>query len=83
MIFGSKKLSNPKVFDDIFNGKDPPTVYINGNRVSSGTAYRDIKLHAHDEIALVYGTPPDSIPSVYDFPYCNNKTNKMLIEVFL
>ena len=33
-----------------------------------GTNYRDIKIHAHDEVALVYGTPPDDLPSKYDFP---------------
>src|SRR5207247_519973 len=33
-----------------------------------GINYINIKLHAHDEIAIVYGTPPPSIPSNYDFP---------------
>lgn len=64
------KLNNSQGFDNIFNGKDVPTVYINGSKVPSGINYRDIKLHAHDEIALVYGRPPqpDSIPSTYNFP---------------
>jgi hypothetical protein len=64
------KLNNSQGFDNIFNGKDVPTVYINGSKVPSGKNYRDIKLHAHDEIALVYGRPPqpDSIPSTYNFP---------------
>jgi hypothetical protein len=64
------KLNNSQGFDNIFNGKDVPTVYINGSKVPSGVNYRDIKLHAHDEIALVYGRPPqpDSIPSTYNFP---------------
>jgi hypothetical protein len=39
----------------------------NGQKVT-GINYREIKLHAHDEIALVYGKPPDIIPSGYDFP---------------
>jgi len=30
--------------------------------------YRDIRLNAHDEIAIVYGTPPSKIPSSYKFP---------------
>jgi hypothetical protein len=67
-------LNNAQVFDSLFNGKDNnnmPQIYINGNKLPNGTNYRDIKLHAHDEIALNYGRPPDStdsIPSAYDFP---------------
>ena len=45
----------------------PPDVYVNGQKVT-GISYREIKLHAHDEIALVYGTPPSQVPSKYDFP---------------
>ena len=65
-----RKLNNSQGFDNVFNGKDVPIVYINGSKVPSGINYRDIKLHAHDEIALVYGRPPqpDSIPSTYNFP---------------
>jgi hypothetical protein len=66
------KLSDTKVFDNIFNGKDNvPTVYINGNKIPSTINYRDIKLSPHQEIAIVYGRPPadnDNIPSRYDFP---------------
>lgn len=65
------KLSNSKVFDNIFNGKDVPSVYINGSKVPSTINYRDVKLSPHQEIALVYGRPPSqpgSIPSAYDFP---------------
>ena len=29
--------------------------------------YRQIPINAHDEIAIVYGKPPDSIPSSYKF----------------
>jgi hypothetical protein len=43
-------------------------LYVNGNKLLNGTNYRDVKLHAHDQIALVYGTPPTNIPSKYDFP---------------
>jgi len=67
-----KKLNNSQAFDNVFDGKNVPTVYVNGSKVPSGINYRDIKLHAHDEIALVYGIPPqpqpDSIPSTYNFP---------------
>jgi hypothetical protein len=63
------KLSNPQIFDSIFNGKYAPSVYINGSKVPSKTSYRDIKIYPHQEIAIVYGRPPDNnIPSKYDFP---------------
>lgn len=63
------KLSNPQIFDNIFNGKYAPGVYINGSKVPSTTSYRDIKISPHQEIAIVYGRPPDNnIPSKYDFP---------------
>ena len=65
------KLSNPEVFDNIFfNGKDVPSVYINGSKVPSTINYRDVKLSPHQEIAIVYGRPPsdNNIPSAYDFP---------------
>jgi hypothetical protein len=64
-----KKLNNPGVFDTLFNGKgNMPQIYINGDKLPSGTDYRDVKLHAHDEIALIYGILPVNIPSKYDFP---------------
>jgi hypothetical protein len=64
-----KKLENPIIFDKLFNSNDNmPEIYINGNKLSSGTNYRDVKLHAHDEIGLVYGTPPSHITSKYEFP---------------
>lgn len=63
-----KKMNNPQIFDNIFNNKDMPQIYTNGNKLPSGTNYKDVKLHSHDEIALIYGTPPDNIPSRYDFP---------------
>jgi hypothetical protein len=65
------KLSNPKVFDKIFNGKDVPSVYINGSKVASTINYRDIKLSPHQVIAIVYGRPQadnNNIPSRYAFP---------------
>jgi hypothetical protein len=64
----SKKLNNSSSdFANIFGGKSTPDVYVNGQKVT-GVNYREIKLHAHDEIALIYGKPPDTIPSSYDFP---------------
>ena len=63
-----KKLSNDQIFNYVANANNPLNVYINGTKVSDGTNYRDIKLHAHDEIAIVYGNPPSTIPSSYKFP---------------
>jgi hypothetical protein len=62
------KLSNSSSFEEILAGKQVPIVYVNGNKVQSTTNYKNVKLNAHDEIAVVYGTPPKSIPSKYAFP---------------
>lgn len=63
------KLNNPQIFDNIFNksANSIPQIYINGNKLPNGPNYRDVKLHAHDQIALIYGTPPTNIPSKYVF----------------
>jgi hypothetical protein len=63
-----KKLSNDQIFNYVADANNPLNAYINGTKVPDGTNYSDIKLHAHDEIAIVYGTPPSSIPSSYKFP---------------
>ena len=44
------------------------TLYVNGKKISTGNDYRQITINAHDEIAIVYGKPPASIPSNYEFP---------------
>jgi len=63
------KLNNSQIFNYVASPSHPLSVYINGTKVPTGTNYRDIKLHAHDEIAIVYGIlPPSTIPSRYDFP---------------
>ncbi len=58
-----KKLSNDQIFNYVSNANNPLHVYINGTKVPEGTNYRDIKLNtgrsAHNEIAIVYGAPPD------------------------
>jgi hypothetical protein len=64
----NKKLSNDQIFNYVANANNPLNVYINGTKLPAGTNYRDIKLHAHDEIAIVYGTPPTTVPSSYKFP---------------
>jgi hypothetical protein len=63
-----KKLSNDQIFNYVADANNPLNVYINGTKVPDGTNYRDIKLNAHDEIAIVYGTPPSTVPSSYKFP---------------
>jgi hypothetical protein len=62
------KLGNSSSFEEVLGGKQVPTVYVNGDKVPSNINYKDVKLNAHDEIALVYGNPPKSIPSKYSFP---------------
>ena len=41
-------------------------VFVDGKRQSGDAA--DLPLTAHEEIAVVIGTPPDEIPSTYKFP---------------
>ena len=65
----NEKFNNTQIFDNIVsnNTNNTLSVYVNGNKASS-VDYRDIKLTSHDEIAIVYGKPPDTIPSIYHFP---------------
>jgi len=44
------------------------SIYTNGQKVSTGANYRDVNLDKHDQIAIVYGKPPTSIPTKYEFP---------------
>ena len=62
-------MPQPQIFTDILNGKNTPSIYVNGNKVvNAGANYRNsIKLNAYDEIAIVYGKPPNNIPSKYNF----------------
>ena len=46
--------------------KSPLRLYVNG-RLRTLAPWR-LPLHAHDEVALVYGPPPKKIPSSYHFP---------------
>jgi hypothetical protein len=64
----NKKLNNDQIFNYLANANNPLNVYVNGTKVPDGANYRDIKLNAHDEIAIVYGTAPSTIPSSYKFP---------------
>lgn len=43
-----------------------PTIYVNGEKTA--TDPKDVVIKSHDEIAVVYGDPPSSIPTSYKFP---------------
>lgn len=62
-----KKFNNTQIFDNLVSGNNTLKVYVNGSKVVDGTNYRDLVLHAHDEIAIIYGKPPSTIPTKYDF----------------
>lgn len=59
-------------FLDIWKSKgqtlptDNPEIFINGNLIS--TKLNNTVMSAHDEIVLVYGNVPQSMPSFYNFP---------------
>jgi len=57
--------SNSQIFDKKTTDKETLHVYVNGTEVNGDL--RNIKIKAHDEIAIVYGTSPTNIPSFYDF----------------
>ena len=62
-----QKFSNNQVLNNTADVNHPVTVYVNGIKVSNSTSYRDIALHAHDVITIVYGQIPTSIPNKADF----------------
>jgi len=64
-----EKFSNTGIFDNTIEEGDNNAlnVYVNGKQVNSGTDFRQIPIKAHDEIAIIYGELPDSIPSSYKF----------------
>ncbi|HEX5519116.1 MAG TPA: hypothetical protein VFX18_01630 [Candidatus Nitrosocosmicus sp.] len=62
-----QKFSNNQVLNNTVDVNHPLSVFINGTKVSNGTNFRDINLHAHDVIAIVYGNSPPSIPTKADF----------------
>jgi hypothetical protein len=43
------------------------TVYVNGTKIPDTADPVRLVLQEHDEIAIVYGTPPSTIPSSYDW----------------
>lgn len=62
-----QKFSNNQIFNNTANSTNPLNIYVNGTKVPSGTNFKDIVLHAHDIIAIVYGKPPSTIPTKADF----------------
>jgi hypothetical protein len=63
----NQKLNNTQVLDNAANSKNTLSVYVNCVKAPPGVNYRDIKLGAYHEIAIVYGSPPLIIPSKYNF----------------
>lgn len=55
---------SPK-FEEVINGDKNLKVFVNGNEVKD--SYDKITLSAHDEIVIVSGSAPSSIPSSYAF----------------
>jgi hypothetical protein len=62
-----KNFSNTQIFNNTVSGANPLNVYVNGIKVPNGTNFKDVGLHAHDVIAVVYGKPPSAIPTKADF----------------
>jgi hypothetical protein len=62
-----KNFSNTQIFNNTVSGANPLNVYVNGIKVPNGTNFKDVVLHAHDVIAIVYGKPPNTIPTKADF----------------
>jgi hypothetical protein len=62
-----QKLSNNQVLNYTADSNHPLNVYINGTKIPNGTDFRNINIHAHDVIAIVYGKSPNIVPSKADF----------------
>jgi hypothetical protein len=63
-----QKLSNNQVLNYTTDSNHPLNVYVNGTKTPNGVDFRTINIHAHDVIAIVYGTPPPNIvPAKADF----------------
>jgi hypothetical protein len=60
--------NNNQIFDNIVGDNNTLNVYVNGKKVDSKTDYGQIPLNEHNEIAIIYGKPPNSIASNYEFP---------------
>lgn len=49
-----------------FPSHGTPTIYVNGQQMSSNL--NDTVIKSHDEITVVYGSRPSVIPVIYQFP---------------
>ena len=67
-----QKFSNNQIFNNTSDNTHPLNVYVNGTKVSGGTNLKDIILHSHDIIAVVYGKNPSTIPTEADFSSVEN-----------
>lgn len=65
-----EEFSNNGIFDSIVEESigNSLEVYVNGRQITPETDFRQVPINEHDEIAIIYGKPPDSIPSNYEFP---------------
>jgi hypothetical protein len=65
-----EEFSNSGIFDSIVEESigNSLEVFVNGKQVTAETDFRQIPINEHDEIAIIYGKPPYSIPSNYEFP---------------
>lgn len=63
----NKKFDNNHIFNYTVNDNNPLSIYINGTKTPTVNNYRDIVLHSHDVISIVYGEPPIQIPETYKF----------------
>jgi hypothetical protein len=65
----NQNFSSSQIFENIVDGSGNSTlnVYVNGSKISASSDYRQIPINAHDEIAIVFGKPPDSVPTAYKF----------------
>ena len=59
-----RAFSDSRLFDYQVSPGSSLQVYVNGEPTGD---VRNIVLHQHDEIAIVYGTPPAEIPANYEF----------------
>jgi hypothetical protein len=62
------KFNNTQLFEyKVGNDDKKLSVYVNGTLMDKQN--RDIPIHNHDVIAIIYGSPPPEIPSTYEFQY--------------
>ena len=65
----TKTFNNTQLFDNNLNGTtNALSMYVNGIKIPTDNALRNVNINAHDEIAVVLGPiHADKIPSRYEF----------------